>query len=40
MSEFDFIGLFGGSFAFGLSLWVTASGLQLVFNYLRTIIWL
>ncbi len=40
MSEFDFITIFGSSLAVGLLIWISAFGVNLVFQYLKSIIWM
>ncbi len=40
MSEFEFITIFGSSFAVGLLIWISSIGLHFVFNWLKSIIWL
>lgn len=39
MSEFDFIKIFGSSFAVGLLIWVSSVGYHLMFNFLKSIFW-
>ncbi|ADW16592.1 hypothetical protein Despr_0410 [Desulfobulbus propionicus DSM 2032] len=40
MSEFDFIQIFGSSFAVGLLIWISAVGFHLALNFLKSILWL
>ncbi len=39
MSGFDFITIYGSTFAVGLLIWISALGLHLVFCLLKSIIW-